>query len=251
MDIRLENLTFGFGTPLYENLNLTFEAGRQHALIGPNAAGKTSLMRLITGRYQPITGHVRVGDDDTSALSPRDRAQRLALVPQFETNVFPLTVRELAATGRYCRQDGFFAGHEDPVVMRALRLAGADHLADRSTWSLSGGERQRALIARALAQEADWLLLDEPTTFLDLRAEWELIALMRRLHEEGLSLLTVTHDLQAAADAEVVTLLSPTLVRQGTPEEVLTSETLSQAYGLPLEVERRGSRTVVAPRLTG
>ena len=247
-DIRFEQVTFGFGNPpLYEGLSLVFEAGRRHALIGPNATGKTSLLRLATGRYRPTEGRVFLGDREVAALKPRERAQRIAVVPQFETNVFPVTVRELVATGRYCRQPGLFSGEADPAIDDALEQAGVAHLAARSVWSLSGGERQRTLIARALAQEAGWLLLDEPTTFLDLRAEWELIELLGDLCRDGLSVLTVTHDLQAAGDAESVTLLGPGGPVQGPPEKVLTAEHLSTAYGVPLEVERRGTRTFIMP----
>ncbi len=246
--LHFSSVSFGYGSaPLFADLNLTFEAGLRHALIGPNAAGKTTLFKLATGLVRPQAGQVALGDTPVASMAPRERAQRIAVVPQYETNVFELSVRQLVATGRFCRQEGYFAGEEDAAVERALRRAGAMHLADRSIWGLSGGERQRVLIARALAQEPEWLLLDEPTNFLDLRAEFELIGLLNELHDEGFSILAVTHDLQAASEADRVTLVYAGGAEQGPPETMLTSEKLSRAYGLPVDVERVGRRFVITP----
>ena len=231
--LRFEKVSFGYGQPVFNGLDLAFEPGRWHALIGPNASGKTSLLRLATGLARPAVGRVYLGNDPVDSLRPSVRARKLAVVPQFETNVFPLTVRKLVAAGRHCRQQGFFAGEPDAVVDRVLSRVGAGHLAGRSVWDLSGGERQRVLVARALAQEADWLLLDEATTFLDLRAEFELLRLLAELRGEGLSILSVTHDLQAASRADRVTLLSGDAAVQGTPAGILTEERLSRAFGAP------------------
>jgi iron complex transport system ATP-binding protein len=188
-----------------------------------------------------------LGASEVRNFSPRERARRLAVVPQFETNVFSTTVREMVATGRFCWQEGYFAGHPDAETDHALARAGASHLASRSIWDLSGGERQRVLIARALAQKADWMLLDEATTFLDLRAEFELIRLLEELHAEGLSILSVTHDLQAASRADCITILTPGAIQQGTPEEILTPSRLEQAYGIPFFVERREGLMLIGP----
>jgi ABC-type cobalamin/Fe3+-siderophores transport system ATPase subunit len=247
-DLLFNHVTFGYGRPLFKNLSLRFEQGLQHALIGPNAVGKTTLFHLASGLRTPASGTVSLDETVLSSLAPRERARRLAVVPQFETNVFQLTVRQLVTTGRFCRQEGFFGSDDEPAVMKALTRAGAAHLADRSIWDLSGGERQRVLIARALAQETEWILLDEPTNFLDLRAEFELIRLLGELHAEGLSILAVTHDLQAAGEADRITLLAPEGAVQGTPDEILTADRLSAAYGIDLYVERRGKRTLVGPR---
>lgn len=247
-DLRYENVTFGYGAPIFDRFTLSFAARQWHAVVGPNAAGKTTLLRLATGLTRPREGRVLLGDRDVTAMPARERAQRLAVVPQFETNVFPLTVRNLVAAGRFCRQAGYFAGGPDPQVDAALERCGAAHLAERSVWNLSGGERQRVLIARALAQESEWLLLDEATTFLDLRAEFELLRLLEALRRDGLSILSVTHDLQAAGRANTVTLLAGGKARQGTPSEILTPEGLSAAYGIPFQVEIRNGVFLIGPR---
>lgn len=245
--LRYENVTFGYGAPIFDRFTLAFEARRWHAVVGPNAAGKTTLVRLATGLMRPREGRVVLGDRDVAAMPARERAQRLAVVPQFETNVFPLTVRDLVAAGRFCRQAGYFAGGPDARVDAALARCGAAHLAERSVWNLSGGERQRVLIARALAQESEWLLLDEATTFLDLRAEFELLRLLEELQRDGLSILSVTHDLQAAGRANTVTLLTGGKAQQGAPAEILTPERLSAAYGIPFQVEIRNGAFLIGP----
>jgi iron complex transport system ATP-binding protein len=247
--IVFEGIGFGYGRQIFDKLDLCFDAGRWHALIGPNAVGKSTLLKLATGLLKPTRGAVRLGDRQITEMEPRTRAQQLAVVPQFETNIFPMSVRELVSTGRFCRQEGYFAGSSDAAVDHALQRAGIAHLAERSVWSLSGGERQRALIARALAQDAEWLLLDEATTFLDLRAEYELLALLGELHQAGLSIISVTHDLQAAARADAVTLLMPGEVVQGTPTDVLTPALLERAYGIPFYVEMRDGAYLIGPRL--
>lgn len=246
-DLRFEDVTFGYAAPIFDRFSLAFPAGQWHAVVGPNAAGKTTLVRLATGLVHPHRGRVVFGDRAVASMPARERARRLAVVPQFETNVFPLTVRHLVAAGRFCRQDGYFAGGPDAQVDAALERCGAAHLAERSVWNLSGGERQRVLIARALAQESEWLLLDEATTFLDLRAEFELLRLLEALQRDGLSILSVTHDLQAAGRANTVTLLAGGRAQQGPPHEILTPERLSTAYGMPFQVEIRNGAFLIGP----
>lgn len=246
-DLVFDQVSFGYQKPIFENLNVTFQAGKRHSLVGPNAVGKSTLIGLATGMHQPRIGRVMLGDSEIRRLSPKGRARRLAVVPQFETNVFQMTVREMVATGRFCWQEGYFAGHPDAEVEHAMARAGAMHLASRSVWDLSGGERQRVLIARALAQKADWMLLDEATTFLDLRAEFELLRLLEELHAEGLSILSVTHDLQAASRADQIALLTPGKIQQGTPDEILTPARLEEAYGIPFFVERRAGLMLIGP----
>ena len=226
--------------PAVNDISLSVVPGRLLAVVGPNGAGKTTLLRLLSGALVPQTGHVRLDDRPLRDLHDRLRARALAVVPQSESSPFPVTVREMVGMGRYPhlgpweRADSL----DHTVVDRALERCAVGHLAERQLARLSGGERQRARIARALAQEAPVLLLDEPTGGLDLRFRMELFHLLRELRADGLAVLVITHDLNLAARfADRLLLLDQGRARaRGTPEEVLSGDTLEEVYEWPLRL---------------
>jgi iron complex transport system ATP-binding protein len=209
---------------------------------GPNGSGKSTLVRALIRRQPLESGSIELAGDSIILLSQREIARRVAVAPQREEAAFPTTVREYASLGRYPRL-GLWesAGKSDEVaVERALERAGVSDLADRRTDELSGGEWQRVRIARALAQEGRALVLDEPTTFLDLSHEMSLYELLHSLAAEGLAVLVVSHQLNLLARfaRDVVILDRGKVAAHGSPDEVMSAPLLESVYGWPLVVSR-------------
>jgi iron complex transport system ATP-binding protein len=216
-------------------------AGEMLGVIGPNGSGKSTLLRLLSGVLQPSSGDVRVYGRPLAAYARREIGRAIAVVPQETMIEFPFSVTEVVLMGRSPHLGGFaFEGDRDMQVARdAMQRTGVLDLASRSIHELSGGERQRVVLARALAQEAGILLLDEPAAFLDIRHEVEIYDLLRDLQREGRSVLTVLHDLNLAAlyCDRVALLKAGRLVRVGTPAEVITYRTLTEVYETEVYVD--------------
>lgn len=221
-------------------VSLSISPGTLLAVVGPNGAGKTTLMRLLSGSLPPQEGAVTLDDRPLSGLADRERALAIAVVPQSESSPFPVTVREMVGMGRYAHLGPWErSGTRDrAVVDHAMARCAVAEFADRQLSELSGGELQRARIARALAQEAPVLLLDEPTAGLDLRYRMELFHLLRQLRAAGLGVLVITHDLNLAARfADRLLLLDRgRALARGTPGEVLARASLEAVYQWPLRV---------------
>ena len=221
-------------------VSLSVSPGRLLAVVGPNGAGKTTLLKLLSGTLTPQDGGVTLDDRALSDLGDRERALAIAVVPQSESSPFPVTVREMVGMGRYAHLGPWErSGDRDRAVVEdAMARCAVTEFADRHLGELSGGERQRARIARALAQEAPVLLLDEPTAGLDLRYRMELFHLLRQLRAAGLGVLVITHDLNLAARfADRLLLLDRGRARaRGTPDEMLSRESLEAVYDWPLRV---------------
>ncbi|MBI4013593.1 MAG: ABC transporter ATP-binding protein [Candidatus Rokubacteria bacterium] len=249
-------VAFGYGGA-FRLGGVTFElpAGEILGVIGPNASGKTTLIRLLSKVHEPQGGEIRLGGVLLAGIPRRLLARQVAVVPQELSVAFPLTVEELCLMGRYPHADGrFFEGPLDLARAReAMVLAGVLDLRDQPLDALSGGERQRAVLARALAQEPRLLLLDEPTSHLDLRHQREIVGLLRRLNRDrGTTIVLVSHDLNLAGEvADRLMLLScGRVARLGAPSEVLDEPTLEAAYGCPVRVEKSpvSGRPVVTVR---
>jgi iron complex transport system ATP-binding protein len=252
------DVTFGYGGVF--RLDLTpfdVREGEILGLVGPNSSGKTTLLRLLSRVHAPDRGEIRYRGRPLGAVSRLALAREVAVVPQEEQLAFSITVEELTLMGRYPRGAGrLFEGAEDLVRAReAMELAGVLELADHPVDTLAGGERQRALLARALAQEPRVLLLDEPTSHLDLLHQRDLVGLLRRLNRErGITVVFVSHDLNLAGElADRLLLVSGgRMVRLGPPHEVLDETVLEAAYGCPVWVERlapSGRPVVIGVRL--
>ena len=221
---------------------VTFEARRGEitALVGPNGSGKSTLVGALLRLHARATGGIAI---DGAALDDLDRrafARRVAVVTQREALVFPLPVREYVALGRYPHEGAWRAAgqDDDAATGRAIALAGVAPLAGRRTHELSGGEWQRVRIARALAQGGDALVLDEPTTFLDIAHEMAMFELFARLARDGMAVLLVSHQLNLVARfADAMVLLDRGRVAaQGTPAEVMQAAVLEPVYDWPLVV---------------
>lgn len=225
-----------------DGATLTAERGTLTAILGPNGAGKSSLLLAMAGLL-PFDGELRLDGRDATRMSPRERARHLALVLQDPPTDMPFTVAELVLMGRSPHLGRLaIEGAEDRRIAReAMRSVDVDHLAERPIDQLSGGEKRRVFLARALAQQPKILLLDEPTAFLDLGHQAQLLAHCRELAAGGLCILAVLHDpnLAAAYADRVVLMQQGRIVEQGAPTSVLTAARLEALYGAPL-LEWRG-----------
>ncbi len=239
--LQLESITFGYGSqPLFAEVNLAIAAGEMVALLGPNGTGKTTLLRLATGAFQPQRGRVLLDGRDLRSLPRRQIARRIAVVPQEFTTPFAFTVRELVGLGRtpYISFLGTEKAADHQAIQEALEATGTAALAGRIFNELSGGEKQRVALALALAQQPDILLLDEPTTHLDLKYQIGVLELAQRLNRErGITILATMHDLNLTARYfPRLVLFQRGIVADGSPVEVLQSRLLTRVYEVPVEV---------------
>ncbi|MEP7002910.1 MAG: ABC transporter ATP-binding protein [Chloroflexota bacterium] len=243
----------GYGARrVLRGVDLTLEPGGLIALVGANGAGKSTLLRALAGLIRPSTGRVTLDDVGVLSMSRAVLASRIAVVPQTFDTLFPFTVREIVALGRTARL-GFFARparSDQEAVERAISDQDLSSLAGRRIDALSGGERQRVVLAMALAQEADVLLLDEPTAHLDPSHQRSVLIRVGELaRTRGVIALAVLHDLNLAALADrVIVLRDGSVHADGSPALALSAEVVGRVFGDGLAVTQVGGRTVVLPR---
>ncbi|MCG3177703.1 MAG: Hemin import ATP-binding protein HmuV [Phycisphaerae bacterium] len=229
-------------------------AGRLLVVIGPNGSGKTTLLRCMAGILQPAGGQILLGGASISRLPPRRLARVLGLVPQETQLAFEFTVLQVVLMGRSPHMGRFgFEGPGDLAAARdCLRLTDTLRFEDRLFDELSSGERQRVVIARALAQQPRVLLLDEPTSFLDIGHQLQIYRLLRSLAADGMTVICVSHDLSLAAQFadEIVLLADGEVVATGLAEQVLTAETIASAYGVSVDIvsHPKTGKPVILPR---
>lgn len=259
--LRFRYHPFGRGAADWVLDGLTFdvEAGEILGIVGPNGSGKTSLLKLLAKVLRPDDGDLALFGRDLGAMPQVEVARTVAFVPQESPQVFSFTVMETVLMGRYPHHHGqtWTAGFgwesaEDlSIAEQAMQYTDLTHLAGRSVMDLSGGERQRCMIARALAQAPQVLLLDEPTAFLDLQHQLEICAIVRRLKEErGLTVVLVSHDLNLASQYcdRILMLKAGALFRLGPPHEVIAADVLRAVYGCDVLIDRHPESGV--PRVT-
>ena len=233
--------------------DLALSPGALVAIVGPNGAGKSTLLRVLAGLMRPQRGTVTLDGGDLFALDRRAVARRIAVVPQVFDTVFPLTVREIVALGRTSRLGlfGRASSGDAEAVDRALTDLELGALADRRVDMLSGGERQRAVLAMALAQEADVLLLDEPTAHLDPAHQLMTLELLQELiARRGLAACAVMHDLNLASvmATRIAVMVEGRILRDGAPADVLRADVVSAVFGDRLAVIAHDGRPAVLPR---
>jgi ABC-type Mn2+/Zn2+ transport system ATPase subunit len=243
--INFDHATFGFsGVIALKDISLAIEEGEFIGVIGPNGSGKTTLCRAVLGLISPLAGSLQIFDCACQELRCHHRA-RIGYLPQkgsLDRN-FPITVLETVMMGRYGALGLFHRPREqdEQIALHALENVGMQDHRDTALGHLSGGQQQRVLIARALAQQPHVLLLDEPTTGIDITTQHSVLDLVRRLHQDlGLTVLLITHDINMIRSlVDRLVLLKTRLYAAGTPEEVLKPEVLRQVYGKDLVITEK------------
>lgn len=249
--IEARQLSFAYSSfPVVVDVSLAVPRGAMGALIGANGSGKSTLIRLLAGLLEPASGEVIFNNAPLENLQARERAKRIAYVPQSSSTVFPFTALEVVLTGRspYSGRFRFESSRDEQIALAALDALDAAHLSARQITELSGGERQLVTVARALAQEPEVMLLDEPASALDLKHRTQLARALRRLRDErGIAVLMITHDLMlldSAADL-IFAMKCGRLVASGAPEIVLNDSVLGEIYDAPVRTMRSDGRTFV------
>ncbi|EAM2838345.1 TPA: Fe(3+) dicitrate ABC transporter ATP-binding protein FecE [Salmonella enterica] len=241
MTLRTENLTVSYGTqPVLNNLALTITAGKITALLGPNGCGKSTLLNCFSRLLSPQSGKVLLADRPLDSFSSRQLARRLALLPQHHLTPEGITVRELVSYGRspWLSLWGRLSVEDNARVNVAMSQTQTHHLAERRLTELSGGQRQRAFLAMVLAQDTPVVLLDEPTTYLDINHQVELMHLMHELQTQGKTVVAVLHDLNQASRYcdHLVMLANGRVMAQGAPDEVMKPELLKTVFSIEAEI---------------
>ncbi len=240
--VRLAGVWVSYGEyPILQDLSLEVSAGSFFIVIGPNSAGKTTLAKTMVGVVPPQRGLVEILGRPLSTYSRKALARQVAVVPQFSPVEVPFTVREVVLMGRspHLSLAGLERRRDLEIAAEAMAVTQVAHLANRRLDQLSGGERQRVIIARAICQQPQILILDEPTASLDLAHQIHIMDLLERLKEErGFTIIMISHDLNLAAiyGDQLLLLHQGRVASQGTPAEVLTYEILERAYGCVLLV---------------
>jgi len=244
--------------PILRDVSVTVGQGQFLSVIGPNGAGKSTLIRSLAGLETPNRGEVKLDGTPFAQISKRALARRISYVPQADARVLPFSVRAFVEMGRFPHLGSWASFGADDVDAVDLALARTDtlHLAGRFMQSLSGGERQRVFIAAALAQGGSYLLLDEPTTFLDYRHQMGILELLERLHKtEGLTIVTATHDLNGtvAVSDSVLALREGQVAYHGAAAEVYSRERLEGIYSNRFDLISTAGRDVplVVPARNG
>ncbi len=235
------DLSLGYGdTPVVSGLSLEIPDGSFTIVIGPNACGKSTLLRGLARLLRPATGTVLLDGQDIRTLKSKDIARRLGLLPQSAIAPDGITVADLVGRGRFPHQSAMrtWSRADEQAVAAAMDATGVTRLSRRLVDELSGGQRQRVWVAMALAQQTGHLLLDEPTTFLDIAHQIELMELFTDLHRDGATLVAVLHDLNHAARyaTHLVAMRDGAIVAQGDPQEIITAELVEAVYDLPCRV---------------
>ncbi|WP_405904332.1 ABC transporter ATP-binding protein [Streptomyces sp. NBC_00656] len=247
-------ITVGYGgRTVIDELDVAIPPGVITTIIGPNGCGKSTLLRTLTRLLKPVKGAVVLDGEDIAGLRTRDVAKKLGLLPQAPVAPEGLTVADLVARGRHPHQSWLrqWSSDDADVVASALAMTGVSELADRPVDSLSGGQRQRVWISMTLAQGTDLLLLDEPTTYLDLAHAIDVLDLVDDLHESGCTVVMVLHDLNLATrySDNLIVMREGAILAQGHPRDVITAGLLEEAFGLRAMVidDPVGDRPLIVP----
>lgn len=243
--IETKSLTIGWdkNNPVLSDVNLVFKPGMITTIAGPNGSGKSTLLKTLTKHLEPLNGDVFLNNESVADLSFSSFARKVAYVPQSKDFTAALTVKEIISLGRNAHQMWWswqMSSEDNLAVEEALLKAGLTDLQDRNWNCLSGGERQRTLIAVALAQKADYLILDEPVSHLDFKYQLAVADLLKSLKESGISVIVVLHDLNLIdLVSDKVVLLSKEkkmVANEGTPMEILSEDILGEVFGVKVKI---------------
>lgn len=242
--IEVENLEFEYKDDLVlENISFNIEEGMFTSIIGPNGSGKSTLLKLLSNIYYSESGKILIDNKDINSFKKRDLARKIALVPQDTIIDYEFTVEEIVLMGRHPYKGRFEKENinDFEIVKEALDMTNTYHLKDRVITELSGGERQRVIISRALAQDPSIILLDEPTSHLDINHQIEILNLLKKLNrEKGTTIILVIHDINLGIrySDEIIMLNKGRIIAKGTPEKVITKDNIELAYNMQVEIDR-------------
>ena len=239
--LRADNLTLAYDHRVVaENLGVTIADGSFTVIVGPNACGKSTLLKALARVLKPRSGAVYLDGQAIASYPSKHVAKQLGMLPQSPIVPGGIVVEELVARGRFAHQRLLrqWSPQDEEAVTEAMRLTEVGDLADRFVDELSGGQRQRVWLAMALAQQTSILLLDEPTTFLDLSHQFEVLDLCAELHDQGRTVVAVLHDLNHASRyaTELIVMLAGQVVAQGPPAEVMTADLVEKVFDMPCRV---------------
>jgi iron complex transport system ATP-binding protein len=242
--LQLKNVSFAYKRdPVVKSVSLEVKPGEFIGVLGPNGSGKSTLLKLLGGLLNQDTGNVLFGDKDLHEYKRIVLAQSIAWLPQEHAMAFPFRVDEIVLMGRhpYLSPLTFEGQHDYDIADRAMRTTQTTHLSERQFGEISGGEKQRVMMACAIAQEPEVMLLDEPTTALDIKYQLEILNILHGLNRDiGMTLMLAMHDLHLASKycRRLILIDRGKIVKDGTPEEVLQKEILETVYGVALKVSR-------------
>jgi ABC-type cobalamin/Fe3+-siderophores transport system ATPase subunit len=251
--IECGNIVFSYnGTEVLKGIDFSVSPGEMVGILGANGAGKSTLLKILSGLLQPKSGETLYRNKELSKLSRKELSKRLAYIPQDPVFSFPFTVTETVLMGRapYIGRFEFERERDLEIAERAMKTVGITPLKDRLISQISAGERQLASLARALVQEPEIMILDEPATFLDVRHRTEIMKILIKLKEErGISIVAATHDIFSALYyfEEIKILKDGIIFAEGKTETVVTEDILSSAYGIKVTVKKDNGRVFVFP----
>lgn len=254
--IRIDNVSWKVTAredKILDNISMNFEAGEIYGILGANGAGKSSLLRLISRLQKATSGQIFIDDRDIVDYSRQDLAKKIAYMQQsFQPNV-DFSVYEIVAMGREVYRQSFspLRKRDKMIIDESMKAANCLHLKDDSIMTLSGGERQRVAFAKAIAQDTDWLLLDEPIANLDIKHQLEIMEKVKELNaNHNKTIIAVLHDLNMAANTctKLVFLKNGRLVACGNTQDVMTEEILKTVYDIDFEILHRNDRYMIAPK---
>lgn len=253
MKYEVNQLSFSYGqVPIIQNMNFALREGEWLTVLGPNGSGKSTLISLLLRILEKNQGEIFYEGKSLEAWERKQLAQRIAVVYQKNEIPFGFSVREIIEMGRYPYQGRWhsLSEHDEEAVSRAVHLTHVEDFLGKNFRELSGGEQQRVLIARAIAQDPEVLILDEPIAHLDLRFQYEVLHLCQKLQrEEGLTILSVLHEINMAAEFSDRLLLMNRgrVLAKGTPKEVVKPANIKEAYGINIEIVQKNGKPYLFP----
>ena len=260
MILTIEHLDCGYGSKkVVSDFSVTAKTGEVLCILGANGIGKTTLFKTILGHLPRLAGKIRIDKKEIQDLSQKQKAKYISYVPQAHNTPFAFSVLDVVTMGRIAHLNLFSAPkeHDINIARKALERLGIEHLTDRVFTEISGGERQMVLIARALAQESEFLIMDEPTSNLDFGNQVKVLEVVKRLAESGLGIIMTTHypDHTFLCRSKVVLMMRDQHILVGSAEEIVTQENMVQAYGVPVCIAdvdiNREKRKFCQPLLAG